>query len=146
MFMDCLTDNIKNLGAHVRSQLDKKSEKALIAKIKGELGEGLVNSVALTMMNECNNAFFGLPNKKGSLKVYLLFLTGTDYLEAESEISKVFHEMAVVYKLVQDQSKLDEIKAKIQGKDDLAESWCIVDQEQEEPKVDFDAYFIQQLK
>ena len=103
MFMDCLTDNIKNLGAHVRSQLDKKSEKALITKIKGELGEGLINSVALTMMNECNNAYFGLPNKKASLKVYLLFLTGTDYLEAESEISKVIHEMAVVYKVVQDQ-------------------------------------------
>ena len=100
MFMDCLTDNIKNLGAHVRSQLDKKSEKALITKIKGELGEGLINSVALTMINECNNAYFCLPNKKASLKVYLLFLTGTDYLEAESEISKVFHEMAVVYKVV----------------------------------------------
>ena len=115
MFMDCLTDNIKNLGAHVRSQLDKKSEKALIAKIKGELSseEGLVPSLALQMMNECNNAYFGLPNKKPMVKVYLQFLVGTDYLEAESEISKVVNEMAVVYKVKQDQSKLEEIKAKI---------------------------------
>jgi hypothetical protein len=37
--MECLQDNIKNLGAHVRGQLDKKAEKALILTLRKELEE-----------------------------------------------------------------------------------------------------------
>ena len=74
----------------------------------------------------------------------------TDYIEKESEISAVLEELAIVKKVSKNYSqiKMDEIRQKVEGKkDDLAESWCLVDEPgQEEKKVDFDEYFVKKLR
>jgi hypothetical protein len=52
--MECLKDNIKNLAAHVRGQLDKKAEKTLISQIKQDLSDSeddLLNELALILLD-----------------------------------------------------------------------------------------------
>lgn len=53
-YMECLKDNIKNLAAHVRGQLDKKAEKTLISQIKQDLSDSeddLLNELALILLD-----------------------------------------------------------------------------------------------
>jgi len=69
--MDCLQDNIKNLGCNIR-QLDKKSEKALLANLKHQLiekqDENLAWRLTRIMLAQCNSTYLNLPISGASRK------------------------------------------------------------------------------
>ena len=107
--MDCLQENIRNLGCNVR-QLDKKSEKALLLNLKHQLvekqDENLGWRLTRIMLAECNSTYLALPlqgasrkNLEKCTKLLLEFLVNNDYIDEASKLYQDLIDLALLKKV-----------------------------------------------